>query len=81
LHAVYVSLQAVLMIALMAGAHRFSTELDAAAMGRDWVMRLPYHSNVWTTAVLVGLPGLAYPMVLAFAYWLYGRSKTRLPAR
>jgi hypothetical protein len=81
LHAIYAALQAVLMIALMAGAHRFSTELDAAALHRDWVMRLPYHSNVWTTAVLVALPGLAYPMLLAFAYWLYGRSKTRLPAR
>jgi hypothetical protein len=44
-------------------------------------MRLPYHSNVRNTALIVALPGLAYPIALAFAYWLYGLSKTRRPAR
>jgi hypothetical protein len=69
------------MIAMMIGAHRFSTALDAVAVSRDLAMRLPFHSNVRTTAVLVGLPGIAYPLVLAAAYWIYRRSNTRRPAR
>jgi hypothetical protein len=80
-HALYVPIQIVLMIAMMIGAHRFSTALDAVAASRDLAMRLPFHSNVRTTAVLVGLPGIAYPLVLAAAYWIYRRSNTRRPAR
>ncbi|MDB5320252.1 MAG: hypothetical protein JWN40_1883 [Phycisphaerales bacterium] len=81
LHALYVPIQLILMTVLLIGAHRFSTALDAAAASRDLAMRLPYHSNVRTTAVLIAIPGIAYPFVLVFAYWLYGLSKTRRPAR
>jgi hypothetical protein len=80
-HALYAPIQIILMSAMLIGANRFSTALDAAAATQDLAMRLPYHSNVRTTAALVALPGLAYPVALAFAYWLYGLSNTRRPAR
>jgi hypothetical protein len=80
-HALYVPIQIVLMAAMLIGAHRFSAELDAAVASRDIEMRLPFHSNVRATAVLMALPGLTYPLVLAVAYWIYRRSNTRRPAR
>jgi len=80
-HGLYVPIQIVLMAAMLIGAHRISAALDAVAASRDLAMRLPFHSNVRTTAVLVALPGIAYPLVLAIAYWIYRRSNTRRPAR
>src|SRR5258706_7038406 len=81
LHALYVPIQIILMTALLIGAYRFSATLDAAAASHDLAMRLPYHSNVRNTALIVGIPGLAYPIILGVAYWLYGLSRTRRPAR
>src|SRR5260221_7620407 len=53
LHSIYVAIQCVLMIALLAAANRFSTALDAAQASRDWVMHLPFQSSVRSLAGIV----------------------------
>jgi hypothetical protein len=81
LHSIYIALQVVLMITLMVAANRFSTALDTTTFGHDWMMHLPYHSNVRTTAILVGIPGIVYPLLLALIYWILNRPKKRLFVR
>jgi len=76
LHSIYSALQVVLMAVLIIAANRFSTTLDVTTSGHDWVMHLPYHSNVRTVATLIAIPGIVYPVLLAFAFWLYNRSLT-----
>ena len=80
-HALYVPIQIVLMTAMLIGAARFSTALDAAAAVQDLAMRASFHSGVRSTATIVALPGIAYPLILAASYWVYRRSNTRRPAR
>jgi hypothetical protein len=77
LHSIYASLALVLMVVLIIAANRFSTALDRTTSGHDWVMHLPYHSNVRTIATLVGLPGIAYPILLAVIFWIYNRNQAR----
>ena len=74
LHTIYVATQLVLMVTLIKYADAFSTELDTAQAARDWVMRLPFHSTVRQIATMVAMPGLVFPLVLAFVYWLWSRS-------
>jgi hypothetical protein len=76
LHSIYSSLQVVLMAVLIIAANRFSTALDVTTTGHDWVMHLPYHSNVRTVATLIAIPGMVFPILLAVAFWIYNRSQT-----
>jgi hypothetical protein len=76
LHSLYAALQAVLMIVLVIAASRFSSTLDVTTSGHDWVMHLPYHSNVRTVATLIAIPGIVFPILLAVAFWIYNRSQT-----
>jgi hypothetical protein len=81
LHSIYAALQSVVMIVLVIAANRFSTTLDVTTSGHDWVMHLPYHSNVRTVATLIAIPGIVYPILLAVAFWIYNRLQIRRPRR
>jgi hypothetical protein len=82
LHALWVPLQVVVMIALMLAAHRFSTALDLSNDQRNWAMELSRESAVRRLALVVGGLGLLYPVVLALLYWRYpGEKPTRMEDR
>jgi hypothetical protein len=71
LHALYVPIHIVVMIALMIAAHRFSTAILATHAQRDWAVRLGHQSKVANLATVVGALGLLYPLVLSLLYWRY----------
>jgi hypothetical protein len=71
LHALYVPIQVVLMIALIVAAHRFSTAFEAATLQRAWAVDLERQSTVRHLATVVGALGLLYPLVLILLYWRY----------
>jgi len=80
LHALYVPIQVVLMIALIVAAHRFSTAIEAANLRRAWAVRIESGSFVSNLAAVVGGLGLLYPLVLVLLYWRYPgeKRKTRM---
>jgi hypothetical protein len=78
LHALYVPLQVIVMIALMVAAHRFSTALDLSNDQRNWALELSRESTVRKFALIVGGLGLLYPFVLALLFWRWRRDDTRL---
>lgn len=73
LHALYVPLQAVVMVALMFAAHRFSTALDLTNNQRNWALEISRVSAVRNLALAVGALGLLYPVVLILLYWRFPR--------
>jgi len=80
LHALWIPLQVVVMIALMVAAHHFSTALDLSNDQRNWAMQLSTESAVRKLAIAVGAFGLLYPLVLILLYWRYPgeRDNTRM---
>jgi hypothetical protein len=80
LHALYVPIQVVLMIALVVAAHRFSTAIEAANLRRAWAVRIESGSAVRNLANVVAALGLLYPLVLALLYWRYP-GETHRPTR
>jgi hypothetical protein len=69
LHALYVPIQVVVMVAVMVAAHRFSAALDLSNDQRNWALELSRESAVRKFAMIVGGLGLLYPFVLALLYW------------
>jgi hypothetical protein len=77
LHGVYVAAQVVLMIALLITARQFTVAMEASAPHRDWMVRLPAETSVYSLAKAVAGFGLLYPLVLVILFVRRGRLTRR----